>query len=534
MIMENKKKMCSILFSSDHTLSITPKGILFIASLVYLISNIGMLMVHGVFWDDWVIYENPLGLEQMMSRNCGSWTIPYHVFLQNLSQTICVDVTFIYRFIYFLLGWMDLFLYYYILKQLGFNNIFVFFTTIVFAAWPLGYSHMLLCCLFYQIGLLCQLIAISLFIRLINKKNIVLSVFTCIFQFLASMFLNSTIVLWFGFLCVMATVKTYNVCNFTFNYFVIWLKKMICYSIYFLPCLVYWVLRTIYWMPKGDYLKQNYNTVTFSYIIQAPINAIKALFNTFSFVLNQVSFILSSLLFFFIFLFFLCILLLSLKKKDLCFKSFNFPILIAFVFLFFCSVAAYILVGKVPEFDHVNDRFGILLALFVSPIIVSVFSLIRKNAYKLILVFVSVFCTYSLSQCFEGIRLSHRNDAIMEFFMKNNLPQGNVIVAEECPKMRSNFYSWAGLYHKATGYQDRCFECTDIGVLYDSDEYFSEEYWQKNAKSGLPTIIIYFVKEESSKSYVATFRRMLMYYLSRDEYRQMLLNDFQIRWGNLT
>ena len=520
--------------NKSATLPVTPKVILSIASVLYLVSNIGWLFAHGVFWDDWVLYENPVGMIQMLNSNGFGWTIPFHMFLLNLSHQLNTDVILIYRVIILFVGWGNLLLYYSNLKQLDFNRIFVLFSTLMYASWPLGYSHMLMCCIFYQIGVLSQLITIYLFSLYVNekKKNIVnkvvLFILIFLFQFFASACLQSTIVFWFGYLCVMATYQTYNDIILSYRYAMIWVKRFLYYILFFMPCLIFWGLKMVYMVPYGIY--GDYNTVTITNVIYAPINSIIPVFNTISFLIHQFSFVFSSILFFLVFLTILIVLRFLLKNNCYNTKSTPYPVVLSFCFMFFCAIEAYVLVAKIPSFDHVNDRFCVLLALIVPLIIVSLIVNYSNTPLKLAFVFISVFCTYSVSQSVEGIRLSHRNDAIMEFFRVNDLPQGNVLVAEECPKIRSNYYSWAGLYYTATGRQDRCFECTDVGVMSDDEKDFNEMNHQKEAKSGSPNNLIYFVDENSSKSYNATFRRLVLHFTDKANYRQVLLNDFHIRW----
>lgn len=520
--------------NKSTTLPVTPKVILSIASVLYLISNIGWLLVHGVFWDDWVIYENPVGMEQVLSEIGNIWMKPFHMFLFNISYQLNTDVILIYRVIILFVGWGNLLLYYSILKQLDFNRIFVLLSTLMYASWPLGYSHMLMCCVFYQIGVLSQLITIYLFNVYVKDKikdfvsTVVLFILIFLFQFFASACLQSTIVFWFGYLCVMTTSQTYNDISLSYRYAMIWVKKFLCYLLFFVPCLVFWGLKMAYMVPYGQY--GDYNTITSTTVIYAPINSIVPVFNTVSFLIRQFSFVFSSILFFLVFLIILLVLCLLFKNNSYNTKFIRFPVIISFCFMFFCAIEAYVLVAKIPTFDHVNDRFCIILALIVPLIIVSIITNYSNTPLKLAFAFVSVFCTYSISQSVEGIRLSHRNDAIMEFFRQNELPSGNVLVAEECPKIRSNYYSWAGLYYTATGHQDRCFECTDVGVMADDEKNFIEMNHQKDAKSGSAKNLIYFVDEYSSKSYNATFRRLLLYFTDITKYRQALLDDFHIKW----
>ena len=286
----------------SKALSVTPKVILTIASVLYFLSNIGWLFVHGVFWDDWTLYENPAGIEQMLGENGGGWTIPFHLFMLNIAHQLNIDVTLIYRVLILFIGWGNLSLYYLILKQFDFSKVFVLLSTLMYASWPLGYSHILMCCIFYQIGVLSQLIAIYLFNLYINDKQInisnkiVLLLLIFLFQFIASACLSSTIVFWFGYLCVMATSQTYNDITLSYRYAIIWFKKFLYFLLFFIPCLIFWGLKMVYMIPTGQY--EGYNTITSTTVIYAPINSIIPVFNTVSFLIREFSFVFFVILFY--------------------------------------------------------------------------------------------------------------------------------------------------------------------------------------------------------------------------------------------
>ena len=257
-----------------------------ILTTLYLMSNFLLLLVYGVFWDDWTIFHNPIGIEQEFFHGNGGVVVGYiHLFLQ---QTFDNPVL-VYRSLILLMGWGDVLLLYHFLPLIGLSYTETRWISLLYAASPLGYAHMTMICLPYQIGLFCFLLAAVLFMKASSNKNILLYFISMVFVFLSSMFLPSTIVLWFGFLCFISAKSSWSQASFSKTYFLVWSKKMIRNCLFFIPCIIFWIIRNTMWMPQGAYAIEGYNSFSISSIIMAPFNLLLSLLRTIEFTFSQIA-----------------------------------------------------------------------------------------------------------------------------------------------------------------------------------------------------------------------------------------------------
>ena len=126
----------------------------------------------------------------------------------------------------------------------------------------LGYAHVEMCCFAYQVGLLLQLISILLFHLYNSKKSLYIILLFACSQFLASMFLTSSIVLWLGYLFVYTYREVVlpdslkNIFGFLFN------KNRLLNFLWFIPCIVLFAIKSVLWQPQGLYAAESYNSVT--------------------------------------------------------------------------------------------------------------------------------------------------------------------------------------------------------------------------------------------------------------------------------
>ena len=148
--------------------------------LAYLVANVLILFVRGVFWDDWAFYEHPEGIKQTLIGIGAPWRIGFHLSLLNLSHFLGIDMVIPYRILIFVIGLLNVLLFRSILKYWSLNKEIIWYSTLLFAVWPLGYAHLEMCCFAYQVGLLLQLISILLFHRFNEKKQLYL-IYICLF-----------------------------------------------------------------------------------------------------------------------------------------------------------------------------------------------------------------------------------------------------------------------------------------------------------------------------------------------------------------
>jgi hypothetical protein len=506
--------------------------------LAYLVANVLILLVRGVFWDDWAFYENPVGIRQILNGVGAPWQIGLHLSLLDFSHFLGIDQVFLYRSLILIIGFLNVLLFRAILSYWTLNKEIIFYSTLLYAVWPLGYAHVEMCCFVYQVGLSLQLISILLFHLYNSKKSlyIIIPLFACT-QFLATMFLTSSVVLWLGYLFVY-TYKDINIPDSfknTISY--IFNKTRLRNILWFIPCIALLVIKFTFWHTEGLYAMEAYNEITVKSLLMLPINILFAFANTFGALFTQFAGIIQSKQLVLVVLMVLAAIWLILRRV-----SFNdereklsSKTLIAFVLLFLSAIGAYVAIGKVPKFDSMDDRHGIFIPfVLVTFIALLVNSLVKEQKLKRIIfvMFAAVSMTYSFSQYVDCIYYSQRNDAIMSMFQNYPMPPGNVIVAEKESKTRTNYYTWSGLYKRATGRQDKCFMTINYGDLFDQKDYFLEKYNQRDAFSGEPSIGLFIYNEfihNESTGFAKTLLLECYYRLNRTKYKESLHNKFEIK-----
>ena len=226
-----------------------------ILGVVFTFANCLIFLVHGILWDDFTILNAPSAtiLEQYVGNGM-VWTGYLHCWLQQMPHTV-----FMYHLLLFIIGLVNVYVFRAILKRLPISESTQWYASLLFAAYPMGVAHMSMICFSYNLGLM--LVLISTLLLLWNDKfNIFRYLLFFLVQIAASAFLPSTIVLIFGVILLAAFLATREQYSLSWDYLKRYILKALRMSIYFVPCLVFWIVRKIYFMPIGNYAKAGYNS----------------------------------------------------------------------------------------------------------------------------------------------------------------------------------------------------------------------------------------------------------------------------------
>lgn len=503
-----------------------------VLSTLYIISNILIFFVHGIFWDDWTLYHDAKAIEQQFFYGNGAIILGHlHIFLQQLS----CDTILLYHSLIFFIGWLCVLLFYKtLISCFNLDNISSLFIGSLYAAFPLGYAHMTMICLPYQIGLLLQLVSIQSFVLNRTKFNLLLYILFFILQFGASLFLVSNVVFWGGLLFYFVLQKTWAKRNLSILYGIDVFKQLMKWLIYYVPCIIFWIIRSLYFLPTGVYKEVGYNSFSLKAFVALPVNLVKSIINCSVFVTSQVSVLANSPLFLIICFMLLVVIYIMLNKYTNVFANIKVTNshFAAILFLYIFAIGAYLMVGLIPVFDSMNDRHGILIILAICPLVYFLLNVLLVNKAKFLsLVFViSIMSTYSISQYWEAIYQSQRNDAILFFFRDIKLPEGNIFVYEDDNnnKIGHCFYSWSGMYYNATNRQDRCIVMSNNRIIYDSKAFLKEAYHQKDAYVGKPTIFIEFPNKNETRKIFSVLKRFFYFYFNPSKYKDIVVNEFNI------
>lgn len=499
--------------------------------IIYVISHIFLLFVHGIFWDDLTLFNNSRGGIMDQFYGNGWIYIGYvHLFLQG-----CVDnYVLLYRLIIFALGIINVIFAVKILVSLSFEKNIVIPISLLYAAIPLGYTHMTMICFGYQLGYTFHLLAILFFIKNYQKFSYGRYLIFFICQFFSAAFLTSSIMTCALMIIIGAWYRIYNFQKLSWRILAAYIQEGLKLCIYFIPCIIFWCLRLLFFLPTGVYAESNYNNISLSHVLNFPISLVHSISNSFMELFSMGSNVFSSILLVIIFVA-LSYAIYIICNRSITEKSDVSPnkikeLGICGILIYIFGISAYLLIGDIQVYNDMEDRHGILLTLSI-PIIIYVTGVyFVKSKFKrrvALSCIITLFICESFHQYYNAFAISQKNDAIVHFFKTTELPEGNVVVIDNADFFHSTrFYSWSGLYKLATGKQDRLFNVNNSG-FYDNKAFCTEAYNQLEAKPGKPTVIIQMNKDEYFfEKYV--LKNVGYYYLKPHKYYEKLTHMYPI------
>lgn len=498
--------------------------------LLYVFTNGMIFLVHGVYWDDLTLFHvDRDAIYQQFYGNGAIYCGYLHILLQNTANPV-----FIYHFLIFLIGLCNVYLFGIVLKEVDVSESIVFYSSLLFAVYPLGYAHMTMICLPYQIGLLFLLLSMLIYLRINKQYNHGLLLLYFMTMFISSAFLPSVIVFCFGIICVMSVVRTWSLAEWSWTYLGKLMFTGLKEIIFFVPCLIYWTFRKLYFMPTGIYAAYGHNTITIDNAVRFPLSFVESVRRLLEWLLSMPYEISGSL-----FLIFMCgilIIVFYLLTKKSNIKIYDGEVnslLLIFSFLYIFGIAAYLLVNDIQRYNSMEDRHAILLQLSV-PVIIALISYKISNGYKykesFMSVILSIFVLTSLVQYCNAIIESQKNDAVIKFFQTTPLSEGNVRIFDYYDRFEcTRFYTYAGLYREATGKQDRCFQVNEDS-LYDTPEFRTVGYNQKDALSG-PIGNNIKVSRTEYKFYKYVVLNTIHYYTNKQKYYERLDRVFSVNFA---
>jgi len=498
---------------------------------LYILTNIWLVFQYGIYGDDRVLYnQTEEGIMQQFYGNGSIYVGWMHVMMQQVSNPILL-----YRTIIFIIGLCNVLLFLGIVNRIPVLKEISVSASILFAVFPLGYSHMSMICFPYQIGLLFQLCAMFAFVVHWNMQKpykFLWVVLYAVCQFLACAFLVSC-----GVICaVILAIAFWSVIPkkdifVRDNIRKIGLEALIL-LLYFIPCLLFWWVRSRFFMPTGVYAAGNYNTFSLSHIIHYPVNLLQSMGNSAEGFLMAMQDVVTwiPLLLIFIALFAGCYYVFrSDNLYDSQNKESKSRWALALV-MYIAGITAYLLVGQIQKYNTLDDRHGILLTLSLPLITICIIKACSQSSRVRRLLFsgcVVLFICTSWNAYFEVFAEGQKNDAIVSYFQSTELPEGNVYIIDETDGFKcTDCAYWSSLYCMATGKQDRCFTLNGYPILTDS-AHLTDMYFQKDAKAGAPTTCLYVYRDEAKfKKRVA--KNILYYFLKPEKYKRQVSETYLI------
>ena len=349
-----------------------------IITIVYFCTNMLMLFNNGVFWDDWTLYNmDTEGITELFKGN-GLWNsgIGYiHIALQKLPYP-----SLIYRSITFILGLFSAILFFTILKRTKIVSDFgTTAITLFYIVLPFNAAKINMICLPYTICLAAFISALYFFILFLENRKIIYRLIS-LFLFFYS-FTTNSLLMFYG---IIPLILMYKEIPRTLNIFI---KKVFHNFDFIVLPIVFWIFKTVYLVPSGEYLYQGYNTFNTWRLISYPKRLWSSFYNSLFGIFDEVTQNAS----FFLFIILIIIILLS-KLKYPNTKNFNFPKInihkhrhLIYIIIFILGATPYILVGKPPSFEGYSTRHQLLIAFSLSFIFYDLIITTFKNKYQFII-----------------------------------------------------------------------------------------------------------------------------------------------------
>jgi len=452
--------------------------------IMYVASNMFLLVNQGVFWDDWLIFENNFNEINRWFIRCGHLYLTYiHYFLQNLS----INPPIVYHTVTVALGLISTVIFYKILKYFKLSSYNLFLLTLFFAVIPYNQAKSTLICLPSTISLFLLLLGVLTFLVSINRKNVSVRIISIVLLFISFTLMNSGLVIWLAFLLFYSIYKQKEI-KLRFSFFMGVIRHLFLWFDYAVLPFVFWITKYLYFQPTGILSDQSYNEVSIERLFFSPINIIFSFYtNTFGVISESFRPIMESQSFEILFSMLFVIIYYSFYKLKLFHLNYhiNNHFLFIGVYFFIAGIFPYAVVEKNPSFSGYATRGQILLPIGMSFILLYSISLfgskkIRQLAY---IILVTSFIIANISSQVKYTKSWFKQEALIAHIKKDSLfiPHNNYLLFDRTTEYDENergLSHWAlsGLLEKALGHT-ACFMIeTKDRATYRHDMKFQYYY----------------------------------------------------------
>jgi hypothetical protein len=390
-----------------------------ILALVYTISNILLLLNYdGVYWDDWVTYNQSLATLKIMYEEIQFVYIgTFATLLTRIGNQV-----FPFRFYIFASGFLNGVFLYLILKSFRiFRRSSIFFLTLIFLVAPLfgGKNAMTP----YGLPVFCFYFGFYLLTSYFESPRIWLRILI-LFLFYSSFSLNSFLVFYLLVgLYILFIAWSRNEQDLLKSIFVV----IRYYSDFILLPIVFFLIKSLFLVPYGDYA--GYNSVTLDSIINSPPMLLESFKASYTDIFIGAWEISKSI---WLVIFIMGLIIAYFQKDFINYVPHSLFFFIFGVFVFALAAFPYTAVGKVPSSVNFNSRHQAVLSLgfafmtYMGIMSISRFIGLRKKNTQMILwlIILSFVC--------NNIYLSYRfhkdhyyQVSIQENFKENKLIKEN-------------------------------------------------------------------------------------------------------------
>jgi hypothetical protein len=474
------------------------KHILLTLIIIYIFNNIFIFFNNGLYWDDWCAIT-PESMKAISNGVGTGFLLPLHTTLFNLNNNPALT----YHIIILALEATSLIFFYYILFNIKIDKKIIFILILLYILLPYNESKIHISTFNYTFGIWLYLISTLLFIYNIKNNRLYIRLISLLILFCSLVFLPSLIIFSFGITGLFCFYDFENE-KFNKNYKIILIKfyKKVDYIIILI---LFWIIRSKYFMPTGSYAKFGYRSFTFTNIIQLPVKIVRSFYDNIISLHNilptsfSIIFIASIVLIY--------ILFKKLHTKIIVFEK-RQHLLFLGLYLFLFATFAYSILGLTPEFGSVNSRHQILIKFAAPFLILYILTILPKlNFQNLFLSILVTSCvTYSFSSQLKFQKSWFKQLALEQLFKKqknivngdNFLIYDNTTIYNEY-NTRYEVYCLNGILYKSLGNQShiaidsKTFELQNYKLSIDSNDMMYRNIYHLNEVKNFTTLNYSFI-----------------------------------------
>lgn len=242
--------------------------------IIYVLARGFMLLINGVWWDDWIIWNAPR--ETIVQTWVTEGNTPHlaaiHLFLYDHFTPAIIP--FLYRCIAFSSGIISILLLWAILRQFNLSQNWRFAIMALVASSPMNTADITLCCLMYNISTPLFYAGTLFFLKSIPSRNLAFKILAAGFFFLSLFYWMSAIVL---IPCIVLIVALWQVAPTRWsceNIKAVVFKCLSWWYIWIVP-IAYWIVRSVFFAPKDQFAQ--YYSINLKAIVMLPLILIQSL-----------------------------------------------------------------------------------------------------------------------------------------------------------------------------------------------------------------------------------------------------------------
>ncbi|QTO24460.1 MULTISPECIES: hypothetical protein [unclassified Bacteroides] len=339
---------------------------LLVPIIFYIMANVFMLFMNGLWWDDWVYLSPDKGHVRELYQENGGYASLYVYNLFN-SVTNWNILPYLYRALSFLTGFFLLIISYFLLNQYSLKKNEIFYILLLVSTSPLFSTKITMVCGLYGCLSLFFYIGCYFFNKYLFERRICYRLLSFIL-FLVSLFIWYQAILAIPCFVVLSIIllsdKKYN-CS-------IW-GNILKYLDFFIIPLFFWIIRSLFLMPQNNHA--NYYKVSFTSLGNAILPSIQFFIQSIADYFYNIFSLYNSSLYFILFLILGSIVYFigkSLNNEEVkASRRYSRWIILLPLLISFSAVLPSLLIGRgLPCILSVNSRFQ---SLYLLPFSVTIY-----------------------------------------------------------------------------------------------------------------------------------------------------------------